>query len=222
VYAAAVRSAAARAASGSVPAAVLASPPGRGERGRRVAGEDAAVRVALQLVLARDDQLATLEHWITTALDDVADDEHDRQLLRRYANWHHLRRLRRSAATHPVTATQAGADLLAWNDGYDRLARPLGILDAEQPNLLWFTLADERARTAYPDWDNVADDQVAYLRQLRRGDPEADGFATRLARTIGPAFDDRWQRRPLQVERTGAIAHPEVGLLRLALETLNP
>lgn len=115
-------------------------------------------------------------------------------------------------------------DLLAWNEGYDRLARPLGILDAEQPNLLWFTLADERARTAYPDWDDVADDQVAYLHELRRGDPEADSFATRLARTIGPAFDDRWKRRPLQVRRTlvTAIAHPEVGLLRLALETLKP
>lgn len=115
-------------------------------------------------------------------------------------------------------------DLLAWNDGYDRLARPLGILDAEHPNLLWFTLADERARTAYPDWEDVVDEQVAYLHKLRRGDPEADSFATRLARTIGPAFTDRWKRRPLQAERTGvaAIAHPEVGVLRLALETLEP
>ncbi|MGQ0572643.1 MAG: helix-turn-helix transcriptional regulator [Pseudonocardia sp.] len=115
-------------------------------------------------------------------------------------------------------------DLLAWNDGYDRLARPLGVLDTEHPNLLWFTLADERARTTYPDWDDVADDQVAYLYQLRRGDPEADTFATRLARTIGPAFTERWQRRPLQARRTGvtAIAHPQVGTLRLTLETLEP
>lgn len=115
-------------------------------------------------------------------------------------------------------------DLLAWNDGYDRLARPLGILDAENPNLLWFTLADERARTAFPDWADIADDQVAYLHQLRRGDPEADSFATRLAGVVGPAFTDRWDRRPLQTTRTGvtAIAHPQVGTLRLTLETLEP
>lgn len=71
---------------------------------------------------ARDDHLATLEQWITTTLGAV-DDEHERQLLRRYATWHHLRRLRRSAATHPVTPTQTGAArasvraaaaLLAW------------------------------------------------------------------------------------------------------------
>lgn len=57
---------------------------------------------------ARDDHLATLEQWITITLGAV-DDEHERQLLRRYATWHHLRRLRRSAATHPVSATQTGA-----------------------------------------------------------------------------------------------------------------
>ncbi|MBA2496722.1 MAG: helix-turn-helix domain-containing protein, partial [Acidimicrobiia bacterium] len=42
-------------------------------------------------------------------------------------------------------------DLLAWTDGYERLARPVGILDGDGPNLLWFTFTDKRARTAYPD-----------------------------------------------------------------------
>jgi hypothetical protein len=51
------------------------------------------------------------------------------------------------------------ADLLAWNDGYDRLVRPLGILDRDELNLLWCTFADERARAAYPDWDDIADEQ---------------------------------------------------------------
>lgn len=73
-------------------------------------------------------------------------------------------------------------DLLAWTDGYDRLVRPLGVLDGDEPNLLRFTFADERARAAYPDWDDVADEQVAYLHQLRHGDPDADELADRLAR----------------------------------------
>ena len=48
-------------------------------------------------------------------------------------------------------------DLLAWTDGYDRLARPLGILDDEEPNLAWFVFTDARARAAFPDWDDIAD-----------------------------------------------------------------
>lgn len=47
--------------------------------------------------------------------------------------------------------------------GYDRLARPLGILDRDPPNLVAFTFGDERARTAYPDWAAIADEQVGNL-----------------------------------------------------------
>ena len=115
------------------------------------------------------------------------------------------------------------ADLLAWNEGYERLARPLGILGGEEPNLLWFTFADERAPAAYPDWDDVADEQVANLHAEHYGDADAQVFADRLARTAGAAFTDRWERGAVARKRTGVkgLAHPEVGLLRLAFETLE-
>lgn len=115
------------------------------------------------------------------------------------------------------------ADLLAWNDGYDRLSRPLGLLDGEQPNLLWFALIDARARDAYPDWSDVVDEQVSHLHAFRRGDPAADTLAARLADAAGDAFTHRWQRRPLIGRGTGvtAVSHPEVGILRLATETLE-
>ncbi|MPZ97383.1 MAG: helix-turn-helix domain-containing protein [Propionibacteriales bacterium] len=115
------------------------------------------------------------------------------------------------------------ADLLAWTDGYDRLARPLGILDGDEPNLLWFTFADERARTAYPDWDEVADEQVADLHELRRGDTDADALAARLSKVAGTEFIDRWVSRPLGARRTGVrgLTHPDVGALRLAFEALE-
>ena len=44
-------------------------------------------------------------------------------------------------------------DVLAWTDAYDRIARPLGMLDGEPPNLLGFTFTDRRARAALPAWD---------------------------------------------------------------------
>lgn len=116
------------------------------------------------------------------------------------------------------------AALLAWTDGYDRLARPLGILDGGEPNLLWFTFADERARAAYPDWDDVADEQVANLRaELRQPGGDAHILADRLARTAGADFADRWERAAVVRQRTGVtgLAHPEAGLLRLAFETLE-
>ena len=79
-------------------------------------------------------------------------------------------------------------DLLAWNDAYDRLSRPLGLLDApdgQTPNLLWFTLTDVRARQAYPDWSDVVDEQVAYLHAFRRGDPGSPPPRARPSGTAG-------------------------------------
>ncbi|CAA9266924.1 MAG: hypothetical protein AVDCRST_MAG76-3136 [uncultured Acidimicrobiales bacterium] len=114
-------------------------------------------------------------------------------------------------------------DLLAWTDGYDRLARPLGVLEGEAPNLLWFTFADPRARSAYPDWDDVADELVARLHSDHYGDGEALAFVDRLAHAAGDAFTERWGRAFVAWKRTGVnvVAHPDVGVLRLAFETLE-
>lgn len=62
---------------------------------------------------------------------------------------------------------------------------------------------------------------MANLHELRRGD--ADAFAARLAQAAGAEFTDRWERRPVSRKRTGVrgLSHPEVGLLRLAFETLE-
>ena len=115
-------------------------------------------------------------------------------------------------------------DLLAWTDGYERLARPLGIVDGDEPNLVWFTFVDERARSVYRDWDDIADEQVANLHAEVRGpDDDTRVFVERLARAAGAEFTDRWDRRPVGVKRTGikTLTHPEVGVLRLAFETLE-
>jgi len=116
------------------------------------------------------------------------------------------------------------SDLLAWTDGYDRLVRPLGVLDGEQPNLVSFTFADPRARTAYPDWSDVADEQVANLRaEVREPGGDVGLFAELLAGTAGADFTDRWEAATVARKRTGvkALTHPEVGRLRLAFETLD-
>lgn len=123
----------------------------------------------------------------------------------------------------PAVVVNHLTDLLGWNDGYDRLARPLGLLDHPASNLLQFLLTDPRARDAYPDWSTVLDEQVAYLHGHRRGDPGVDTLAEALAAVGGEEFTSRWRQRPLLTGRTGvhALAHPDVGPLRLSFEALD-
>jgi hypothetical protein len=65
-----------------------------------------AVLVAAGALPARDEQLASLERWIGVTLA-VRTDPGERHLLRGYAIWHHLRRLRRRLGTATVTYPQA-------------------------------------------------------------------------------------------------------------------
>lgn len=114
-------------------------------------------------------------------------------------------------------------DLLAWTDAFDRLARPLGLLDAEVPNLVRYAFTDPRARRAFPDWDDVAADLVADLSVEQRapGD-EARQLADELTETAGAAFAAHWADAALVPRGTGvrAIDHPDVGVLRLGFEVL--
>jgi transcriptional regulator with XRE-family HTH domain len=116
------------------------------------------------------------------------------------------------------------ADLLAWTDGYARLAAPLGILDGEVPNLVRYTFGDARSRTAYPDWDAVADEQVSNLRAgLRADDPAGAELVQVLDAAGGTTFAERWAGRPAVARRSGTqrTVHPEAGRLRVAFETLQ-
>jgi len=115
-------------------------------------------------------------------------------------------------------------DLLAWTSGYARVAGPIGILDADRPNLVSFTFDDPRARAAYPDWDAIADEQVGNLQAtLRPDDPEVRELLDHLMLSAGTAFTDRWEARAVLRKRTGVerFVHPEVGELRLAFETMK-
>lgn len=122
----------------------------------------------------------------------------------------------------PAVVLNHLSDLLAWTDGYAALAGPLGILEATRPNLVAYTFTDERARRAYPDWDDVALQMAASLHAEQRapGD-DARTFADHLRAEAG--FEERWEACAVAPLRTGiqAIDHPDVGVLRLAFEVLD-
>ena len=116
------------------------------------------------------------------------------------------------------------AEILAWTATYERIAGPIGLLDADPPSLIRFTFTDPRARTTYPAWEQVADEQIANLRaHLRFSEGQGAQLVEDLAAEAGEAFVQRWEARPVQTKRFGTkhLVHPEVGDLRLSYETLQ-
>jgi transcriptional regulator with XRE-family HTH domain len=124
----------------------------------------------------------------------------------------------------PAVLVNRLSELLAWTEGYERLVGPLGMLDGTPPNAARFVLTDDRARAAYPDWERVADEQVASLKQGPfRADPYVAALADELTVTVGTVFTDRVERLPGLPRASGVtrVVHPEAGELRLAYETLE-
>lgn len=124
----------------------------------------------------------------------------------------------------PAVLLNRLSDILAHTAGYERLVRPFGVLDVAVPNLARFVFTDSRARDAYPDWDHVADEQVAALKQGPfRADPHMAALADELTVTAGDAFTRRVDTVPALAKSHGIVrvAHPEAGPLRLAYELLD-
>ena len=114
-------------------------------------------------------------------------------------------------------------DVLAWNDAWEQLVRPLGMLDDELPNLARHVFLHSQARTVYPDWIAAADEQVSRLRAATGRWGDDDDFKALMddVRTA-PDFDERWSLFATTEKRRGTrrIAHPELGQLRLSYEVL--
>lgn len=124
----------------------------------------------------------------------------------------------------PAVVLNHLSDLLAWTDGYAALMGPLGVLEAPRPNLVAYTFTDDRAGQAFPDWRDVAAQMAAALHAEQRApDDDARSFARHLAEEAGDAFSDVWSAVAVAPRRSGvqAVAHPDVGVLRLAFEVLD-
>jgi transcriptional regulator with XRE-family HTH domain len=116
------------------------------------------------------------------------------------------------------------SDVLAWTRGFERIARPVGMLDLDPPNLARYTFGDERSLSVYPDWDAVADEAVGNLRSgIASEDAQSLELVEELADAAGTAFTDRWHSKPMRLKRSGIkrLVHPDVGELRIAFETLE-
>lgn len=135
-----------------------------------------------------------------------------------------VRALLEALEPSPALLLNRLSDVLACTTGYARLAGSIGVLDAELPNIVRFVFTDPRARIAYPEWDRVADEQVANLKiESYRADPHIAELAEELTIIAGAPFTDRLRASLTLPKRTGIerLLHPDVGELRLAYETLE-
>jgi transcriptional regulator with XRE-family HTH domain len=124
----------------------------------------------------------------------------------------------------PALLCNHATDILAYTATYERLVRPLGILDGENPNLVRYLFADPRAKKAFPNWDRVADEHLTALRCAFSPDnPHLQGIADELTVLAGEEFTSRINTVPGPERGSGAerFAHPEVGELRLLYEALH-
>ncbi|SDS63163.1 helix-turn-helix transcriptional regulator [Actinoplanes derwentensis] len=124
----------------------------------------------------------------------------------------------------PAVLLNRLGDVLAYTAAYERLMGPIGLLEPARPNLTRFVLTDERARKAYPDWERVADEEVAALKQGSfRADPHIAALADELALTAGEVFTRRVETVPGLADPNGSLrlSHPSAGELRLLYEVLD-
>ncbi|WP_280350709.1 helix-turn-helix transcriptional regulator [Nocardia abscessus] len=126
----------------------------------------------------------------------------------------------------PAVVVNRLTEVLAYTDGYHRLMAPTGLFDGPHTpaNLARFVFCLPGAQNLYADWEHVADETVATLKQGPfRADPHIAALADELTVTVGPAFADRVDTVPSLAAATGInrLVHPEAGSLRLAYELLE-
>jgi transcriptional regulator with XRE-family HTH domain len=131
--------------------------------------------------------------------------------------------LLKALGTSPAFVVGPANDVLAWNDAWERLVRPLGMLDGAVPNLARHVFLHPDARAVYPDWITAADEQVSRLRAAtaRWGDDRDFAMLVEELRA-SPDFNERWSTFATTDKRRGTtrIVHPDLGRLRLNYEVL--
>lgn len=123
----------------------------------------------------------------------------------------------------PAFVVGPWGDLVAVNETWHALARPLGLFDLEPANLTRHAFLHPEARNVYPDWGAVADEQVARLRTNAMHWGRDEGFVRLVEQLTGlPEFDRRWSAYAVSEEHRGTrrVVHPQVGELRVDFEVL--
>ena len=125
----------------------------------------------------------------------------------------------------PAYIRNGRLDLLAGNALARALFAPIFASPARPVNSARFTFLDPAAAEFYPDWDAVADQNVATLRAEVGRNPYDKALSDLIGElsTRGDTFRQRWARHEVRRHRAGAkrLNHPLVGQMTFTYETME-
>jgi hypothetical protein len=125
----------------------------------------------------------------------------------------------------PAYIRNGRLDLLAGNAMAHALFAPIFNSPARPVNAARFTFLDPAAPEFYPDWDTVADENVASLRAEVGRNPYDKALSDLIGElsTRGDTFRQRWAAHEVHRHTTGAkrLNHPIVGELTFNDEAME-
>jgi transcriptional regulator with XRE-family HTH domain len=125
----------------------------------------------------------------------------------------------------PAYIRNGRLDLLAGNPLGRALFSPIFNSPARPANAARFTFLDPAAVEFYPDWDAVADQNVATLRAEVGRNPHDKALSDLVGElsTRGDTFRQRWGQHDVRRHRADAkrLNHPVVGQLTVNYETMQ-
>ena len=127
--------------------------------------------------------------------------------------------------TAPATVSNTRGDHLAANELGRALYAPLFESREQPPNSARFTFLDPVAQDFYLDWETVARDLVATLRQTAGRNPYDRALTDLIGElsTRSEPFRVWWAAHNVRYHQTGSkhIRHPVVGVLELSYEVMQ-
>ena len=120
----------------------------------------------------------------------------------------------------PAFVTNRLGDVLAHTTGFELVMRDSGLLETREPNLTRYVFTDPRARTFFPDWDQVADEQ-AFDLWLGPSLETSEWFTADLAPIAGQEFTRRLNRHLPPPQVPLRLNHPTAHELRWQRERLE-
>ncbi|HLK76264.1 MAG TPA: helix-turn-helix transcriptional regulator [Streptosporangiaceae bacterium] len=194
------------------------------ERGDARGATDAVLDAISRALLLDDAERAHLFDLVRAANATTAAAQATRRPARQPVR-PELRNMLEAMSGVPAYIRNARLDLLAGNALARALFAPVFTSPARPVNSARFTFLDPAAAEFYPDWDAVADQNVATLRAEAGRNPYDKALSDLIGElsTRGDTFRRRWARHEVRRHRAGAkrLNHPVVGQMTFTYETME-
>ena len=194
------------------------------ERGDARGATDAVLDAISRALLLDDAERAHLFDLVRAANATAAAAQAPRRPARQPVR-PELRNMLEAMSGVPAYIRNGRLDILAGNALAQALFAPIFTSPARPVNAARFTFLDPAATEFYPDWDAVADQNVATLRAEVGRNPYDKALSDLIGElsTRGDTFRQRWAQHEIRRHRAGAkrLNHPLVGQMTFTYETME-